>query len=120
MVAVRPDLTSYSRVSYVREILGDYAGAIKAMQMAVDAGGPGDEHTEWTRYQLANLYQKTGDYKKADTLYQVSLSMRPNYAYAMAGLAQIAMASKDYTKAISLYKKADSVVDDYSIKEELG
>lgn len=119
MVAVRPDLTSYSRVSYLREIFGDYAGAIKAMQMAVDAGGPGDEHTEWTRYQLANLYQKTGDYKKADTLYQMSLSMRPNYAYALAGLAQIAAGSKDYAKAIGLYQKADSVVDDVSVKEEL-
>jgi tetratricopeptide (TPR) repeat protein len=119
MVSVRPDLTSYSRVSYLREIFGDYPGAIKAMQMAVDAGGPGDEHTEWTRYQLANLYQKTGDYKKADTLYRLSLSMRPDYAYALAGLAQIAIAAKDYSKAISLYQKADSVVDDYSIKEDL-
>ncbi len=119
MVAVRPDLTSYSRVSYLREIFGDYPGSIKAMQMAVEAGGPGDEHTEWTRYQLANLYQKTGNYNKADTLYQMSLSMRPDYAYALAGLAQIAMASKDYSKAISLYQKADSVVDDNTIKEEL-
>lgn len=119
MVGVRPDLTSYSRVSYLREIYGDYDGAIKAMQLAVEAGAPGDEHTEWTRYQLANLYQKTGNFKKADTLYQMSLSMRPNYAYALAGLAQIAVASKDYTKAISLYQKADSVVDDISIKEEL-
>ena len=119
MVGVRPDLTSYSRVSYLREIFGDYPGAIKAMQMAADAGGPGDEHTEWTRFQLANLYQKTGNYNKADTLYQISLSMRPNYAYALSGVAQIAMANKDYSKAISLYEKADSVVDDYSIKEEL-
>ena len=45
MVSVRPDLTSYSRVSYLREIFGDYAGAIKAMRMAVEAGGAGDEHT---------------------------------------------------------------------------
>jgi tetratricopeptide (TPR) repeat protein len=119
MVSVRPDLTSYSRVSYLREIFGDYTGAIKAMQMAVDAGGAGDEHTEWSRYQLANLYQKTGDYNKADTLYQLSLTVRPDYAYALAGLAQIAVAQKDYTKAINLYNKADSVVDDYSIKEEL-
>jgi len=119
MVSIRPDLTSYSRVSYLREIFGDYAGAINAKQMATQAGGAGDENTEWTRYQLANLYQKTGDYSKADTLYQVSLSMRPNYGYALAGLAQIATASKDYTKAIQLYTKADSVVDDYSIKEEL-
>ena len=119
MVGVRPDLTSYSRVSYLREIFGDYPSSIKAMQMAVDAGGAGDEHTEWTRYQLANLYQKTGDFKKADTLYEESLSMRPNYAYALAGMAQIAIASKDYPKAISLYEKADSLVDDYSIEEDL-
>lgn len=119
MVSVRPDLTSYSRVSYLREIFGDYNGSIKAMEMAVEAGGAGDENTEWSRYQLANLYQKTGDYKKAETLYTQSLSMRPNYAYALAGLAQIAAASKDYTKAISLYSKADSVVDDNTIKEEL-
>lgn len=119
MVAVRPDLTSYSRVSYLREIFGDYTGSIKAMHMAVEAGGAGDEHTEWTRFQLANLYQKTGDYKKADTLYYQSLSMRPDYAYAISGLAQIAIANKDYAKAISYYQKADSLVDDYSIKEEL-
>ncbi len=119
MVSVRPDLTSYSRISYLREIFGDYDGAIKAMQMAVESGGLGDENTEWTRYQLANLYQKTGDYKKADTLYRQSLSMRPDYAYALAGLAQIAIVSKDYTKAINLYQKADSVVDDNTIKEEL-
>ncbi len=119
MVGVRPDLTSYSRVSYLREIFGDYPGSIKAMQMATDAGGQGDEHTEWTRYQLANLYQKTGDYKKADSLYEFSLSMRPNYGYAISGLAQVAMANKDYAKAINYYERADSLVDDYGIKEEL-
>jgi tetratricopeptide (TPR) repeat protein len=119
MVSIRPDLTSYSRVSYLREIFGDYAGSIKAMQMAVEAGGAGDEHTEWTRYQLANLYQKTNNYKKADTLYQLSLSMRPNYAYAIAGLAQVEMANKNYAQAIAYYEKADSLIDDYSIKEEL-
>ena len=106
MVSVRPDLTSYSRVSYLREIFGDYNGAIKAMQMAVEAGGAGDEHTEWSRYQLANLYQKTGNYNKADTLYQLSLTVRPDYAYALAGLAQIEVAQKDYTKAINLYNRS--------------
>ncbi|HWB26269.1 MAG TPA: tetratricopeptide repeat protein [Chitinophagaceae bacterium] len=119
MVSVRPDLTSYSRVSYLREIFGDYKGAIAAMKMAVEAGGQGDEYTEWTRYQLANLYEKTGDFKTADTLYNVSLSMRPDYGYAMAGLARVAMANNDYGKAITYFEKADSLVMDNSIKEEL-
>lgn len=119
MVSVRPDLTSYSRVSYLREIYGDYKGAIAAMKMAVEAGGQGDEYTEWTRYQLASLYEKTGDFKTADTLYNQSLTMRPDYAYAMAGLGRVALANNDYNKAAMYFEKADSLVDDNSIKAEL-
>jgi tetratricopeptide (TPR) repeat protein len=120
MVSVRPDLTSYSRVSYLREIFGDYKGAIAAMKMAVEAGGQGDEYTEWTRYQLAGLYEKTGDFKAADTLYNISLNMRPDYAYAMAGLGRVALANNDYSKAIAYLEKADSLVMDNSLKEELA
>src|SRR5688572_1543957 len=61
MMSLRPDLRSYSRVSYLREIHGDYPGAIDAMKLAVDAGAPGDEATEWTRVQLGKLYETTGD-----------------------------------------------------------
>lgn len=119
MVTIRPDLTSYSRVSYLREIYGDYAGALSAMKMAVETGGRGDEHTEWTRVQLAQLYEKTGKFESADTLYQMSLTLRPGYAYALAGEARLAIAKNDLKKSIMLYEKADSLVDDYSIKEEL-
>jgi tetratricopeptide (TPR) repeat protein len=119
MVSIRPDLTSYSRISYVREIYGDYPGAIQAMRMAVVAGGPGDENTEWSRVQLAQLYEKTGDFARADTLYQSSLNLRANYPYAFAGLGRIALASKDYNKAAAYFLKADSSLADNSVKEEL-
>ncbi|MEP6594345.1 MAG: tetratricopeptide repeat protein [Ginsengibacter sp.] len=120
MNSIRPDLTSYSRVSYLREIYGDYQGAIQAMKMAVETGGAGDEHTEWTRTQLGNLYEKTGDFKAADSLYEFALSLRPNYPYALAGLARIALVANDYNKAIAYYQKADSMVNDNSLKEELA
>jgi tetratricopeptide (TPR) repeat protein len=119
MVSIRPDLTSYSRVSYLREIFGNYKTAIEAMKMAVEAGGAGDEHTEWTRVQLGNLHEKTGDYKTAENLYNMSLSMRPNYPYALAGIARVAAAQNDYRKAIAYYEKADSLITDNSMKEEL-
>lgn len=119
MVSIRPDLTSYSRVSYLREIFGNYKTAIDAMKMAVEAGGAGDEHTEWTRVQLGNLYEKTGDYKTAENLYNISLGMRPDYPSALAGLARVATAQNDYKKAIAIYEKADSLTTDNTIEEEL-
>ena len=119
MVSVRPDLTSYSRVSYLREIYGDYPGAIKAMKMAVETGGAGDEHTEWTRVQLASLYEKTGDFNKADTLYQYALTLRPSYPYALAGLGRIALSKNDFKKAITYFEQADALINDNLFKEEL-
>ncbi len=119
MVSIRPDLRSYSRISYLREIHGDYPGAIEAMKMALEAGAPGDEGTEWTRVQLGHLYENTGDLISAKMHYIIALNERPGYAYAMAGLGRIALSSKDYTTAISYYQKADSAVTDYSVKEEL-
>jgi tetratricopeptide (TPR) repeat protein len=106
-------------VSYLREIFGNYKSAIEAMKLAAGAGGRGDEHTEWTRVQLANLYEKTGDYKTAEGLYNLSLSMRPDYPYALAGLARVAVAANDTKKAIALYEKADSLITDNAMKEEL-
>lgn len=119
MVSIRPDLRSYSRISYLREIHGDYPGAIEAMKMAVEAGAPGDESTEWARVQLGHLYENTGELKYAEMHYTIALDERPAYAYAIAGLARIALASKQYAKAIELYLRADSMISDYSFKEEL-
>src|SRR6185295_6934748 len=55
MIDRRPDLASYSRVSYARELLGDVDGAITAMQQAVKPGPPTRENTAWCRVQLGNL-----------------------------------------------------------------
>ena len=120
MVSIRPDLRSYSRISYIREIYGQAEAAIQAMKMAVDAGFPGDESTEWARVQLAQLYEKTGDIKSAEMHYTIALQYRPGYAYALGGLANIAVASKDYPRAINLYTQADTLLHDPVFKEKLA
>lgn len=120
MMSLRPDIRSYSRVAYLREIHGDNEGAIAAMQSAVKAGGGGDEPTSWARVQLARLYENVGDLKMAEMHYTIALNRRPDYAYAIAGLGNIADANKEYLKAINYYERADTLVIDYSFKEKLA
>ena len=120
MLSIRPDIRSYARASYLREIYGDYPGAIEAMKMAVDAGYPGDEATEWVRIQLGHLYENTGDLRNAEMHYNIALQERPGYAYAFAGLGRIAAAKKEYAKAIQYFQQADTSVMDYSFKEALA
>src|SRR5215203_4775520 len=119
MVSIRPDIRSYSRISYLREIHGDYPGAIDAMKMAVEAGVFGDEPTSWARIQLARLYENTGDMPNAAMHYSIALDQRPGYAYAIAGLGRIELWKKDYAKAISLFMQADGLVTDSYFKEQL-
>ena len=120
MVSIRPDNRSYARIAYLREIQGDIPGAIVAMKMAVDAGAPGDENTEWCRVQLGKLFEKTGKISEAKMHYTISADNRHNYPYALAGLARIAAAEKDYTKALGLYMQADSLIPDHTFKEGIA
>jgi tetratricopeptide (TPR) repeat protein len=120
MISIRPDNRSYARIAYLREIYGDIPGAIEAMKMAVNAGAPGDENTEWCRVQLGKLFEKTGKISEAKMYYTISADKRKNYPYALAGLARIAAGEKDYTKALDLYMQADSLIPDHTFKEGIA
>lgn len=119
MTSTRPDIRSYARVSYLREIHGDYKGAIQAMKLATEAGYPGLEETEWTRCILGHLYETTFSLDSAAYEYNVALSNRPNYAFAYAGLARIEKAKGNYKEAIALFEKAKEQMMDYSFSDEL-
>lgn len=119
MVSLRPDMRSYSRVSYLREIYGDYPGAISAMKLAVSSGYPGLEATEWTRIILGHLYECTGSLDSAQYEYNYALAERPDYAFAYAGLGRVAKAKGNYKEAIADYEKADKLIVEYSFSDEL-
>ena len=120
MVSIKPDLRSYSRISYLREIHGDSEGAIDAMKLAVSAGFPGLEQTAWTRVNLAKLYEKKNDFANAELQYKIALDETPHYAFAVAGLARIEAQKKNYKEAIALYKKAEDIIPEFSFTEELA
>ena len=120
MQALKPSLESYSRASYLREIYGDYPGAIEAMKMAVQAGLPGSEPFCWSKKTLAHLYEKTGQWNEAEKQYQDILAIRPSYAFAMEGLAKVEKSRKNYPKALDLLKQASDIMPEFSFHEEMA
>jgi tetratricopeptide (TPR) repeat protein len=110
MVDLRPDLSSYARVSYARELYGDVPGAIEAMQQAVAAGSPAAENTAWTRVQLGNLYFNSNQLDKAEAEYKHALTDYPDYLHALAGLASVKAARGQLDDAVQLYKQSLAIV----------
>ena len=105
MVDLRPQLSSYSRVSYIRELYGDTKGAIEAMDMAVASGAPNRENTAWCQVQLGHLYFNEGNYEMAEREYQVALKHLPKYVHGLAGLARLKVAENKLNEGRRLYEE---------------
>lgn len=106
MVDTRPDLSSYSRVSYLRELYGDVPGAIEAMERAIAAAGTfSTESALWTQVQLGHLYFNSGNLQQAEATYTQALRFRPDYIYAFAGIARVRAAQGKYQEAIGYYRQ---------------
>src|SRR5947209_10231535 len=106
MVNLRPDLSSYARVSYARELYGDLDGAIDAMQKALVASGPYPENSAYLRVQLSGLFFTKGDLATAEQQAARALVEAPGYAPALAGLAKVDAAKGNLLVAIGRYQQA--------------
>jgi tetratricopeptide (TPR) repeat protein len=120
MVSIRPDLRSYSRVSYLREIYGDVSGSIDAMRMAVEAGVPGQEQSCWSRLTLGHLLEQYRSADEAEKEYQEILVERPDYPFALAALAGLKMKKNANEEAMSLLNKAASIIPEVSFYEQIA
>ena len=114
MMSIRPDLRSYSRISYLREIYGDVPGSRQSMKLAINAGAPYSEYKCWTIVTMGKLYEDNNMLDSAAAYYQFATEERENYPFGIAGLASVAAKRGDYAKADSLYAKALKVLPEIS------
>jgi tetratricopeptide (TPR) repeat protein len=110
MIDARPDLASYARVSYVRELFGDLPGALAAMEQAVEAGGGASENNAYVLVQAGNLLVLNGRPRDADAAYLQALRAFPDFPAALAAQGRAAVARGDLTSAIALFDHAAAIV----------
>ncbi len=106
MLALKPNLSSYARASYFRELNGDLPGALQAMRLAAAAGAGAPEGQAYVQSLLGKLEIDVGNYAAAAHAYRQALAVNPGYAPALAGHAQIDAIRGRFDRAIAGYRAA--------------
>jgi tetratricopeptide (TPR) repeat protein len=110
MVSLKPSVSSYARVSYARELLGDVPGAARAMRLAVESAVGEPEPLAWSLTQLGKLYWSNGRLDEAAREYRAALEAHPRYPAALNALAVVEAARGRRTGAIALARRAAEIL----------
>jgi tetratricopeptide (TPR) repeat protein len=105
LLAIRPSLSAYARVSYLRQLHGDLDGAITAMREALVAGAdrPGDTAAILTF--LGDLELARGRYAASLAEYGRALDRAPDLPLAEVGRAHALAARGDRRAAIDVLER---------------
>jgi tetratricopeptide (TPR) repeat protein len=112
-----------SRLSYLKFVTGDTAGAITLMKTAVTEGLEAQlpsENLSWLYYELGEFETLAGDAAAADAAYLAALYTHPGDYRALAALGKLRANHGRYAEAIELYQKAITVVPMPTFIAELG
>jgi len=113
MLTLKESLSSYSRLSGLKNLKGDTFGAISDLKMAIHLGKQENQPKEsvaWAQWQLGAEYYAIGKLAEAESEYVQALDTYPKYYRSLAGLAQVRAAQKRYPEAIQLYREAINAV----------
>ena len=120
MVARRPDVASYVRVSYALQYRGEVRAAIGAMKLALQAAGPSGETAAWVRHQMADIYAGTLDIEEAARQNRIGISVAPEYVPPAVGLAETFVARGRVAAAIEIMEEAVSHLPSLEYMVTLG
>jgi len=102
MMAIKPTAAAYGRASYARELQGDLSGALRLMQMALDATPPQDpESLAWHRAQLGSLHLQAGRLDDADREFRHADHVFPGHPLATEGRIRVDIARGESRRALA-------------------
>ena len=112
MVDLRPDSSSYARVSYLRSLHGDTQGAIQAMNAAIKAANPNDsEAVAWCRVQLGNELINAGRRDAGEREFDEALRIFPDHPLALRAKAHARKEAGDIEGAIKISEREGASAD---------
>ncbi len=119
MMRKRPSAATYGRASYARELQGDLDGALRLMQMALDATSAHDPESQaWHYAQLGDLQFQRGHLAEAEREYRHALFTFADHPLAIAGLARVDAARGDLPAALAGYAtlEASAAMPEYAAR----
>lgn len=105
MADLSPGTPALVRVSYLRELHGDVAGAQDAMQRALDTAGSTAD-VVFALQQLGDLAYSSGDLAAAEARYAEGLRHDPSSVPLLVGSARVAAARGDVGAAVATLQQA--------------
>ena len=95
MSTIRPDSASYARIAYARELQGDLPGALRLLQMALEATSPNDaEAIAWHHSQIGALHLAEGRVTDAAREFAHADYSFPGHPFAVEGRARVMAAQR--------------------------
>jgi tetratricopeptide (TPR) repeat protein len=107
MLNLRPgNVPGLTRAAYLRELHGDFDGALQLMLQAYDSTPYQEwEDRAWLLTQIAHLHLAAGRVSEAEAFAAGALGVFPDYHYAIGVLGQVRMEQKRYQNAVTLFQQ---------------
>jgi tetratricopeptide (TPR) repeat protein len=114
LAGMGPSVGAYARVATARQLLGRPAGALDAMELAIEAGSAIPEQEAWALTRYGTLLVAANRLGDADRAFARALRLSPGYVHALAGQARVGAARGRFDDAARDLRK---VVDRLPLPE---
>lgn len=101
-IDLRPDLSSFGRLSAAAQTAGDTAGAIRAMKRALGFAGPSKDNAAWAHWQLGELFIGNQQFETAERHLDQALALAPDFNSAVESTVHLTAARGDIPGAIAI------------------